>query len=129
MKYLKPLLAPWTGAYPGGGVFLHDEVNSANLVHELHAIGKQHPVSGADFVFLEELLPRIASCLGFQADGFENVALFLENLWMIRFFVVDVTEYLESLCVLPVVVEVSRGLWKPKDDKDDNLKYKLYWGG
>lgn len=66
---------------------LHDEVDAANLVHELDTVREQHTTSGLDFVLLEELIPAVLALLLFELQHLQHIPLLSLNsrvmLWRI----------------------------------------------
>jgi len=104
-----------------GDVDVHNKVDAANLIHELHAVCQQHSLASLHFVAMEQVAPLVATFLSLQADGFKDIILFLDNLGMIRLSIVDVTQNFESLLIPALVIEVPWRLGKAKDQNNDNL--------
>lgn len=70
---------------------------------------------------MEQVAPLVATFLGLQTDGFEDVVLFLDNLGVIRRAIVDVAQNFEGLFIPASIVEVPWRLWKTKDQSNDDL--------
>lgn len=102
-------------------VNLHNEVNAAHLIHELHAIGQHHSPTSLDFVALEDLPPFVFSVSPFQLNRIEDVFLLRRNFGMVGRAIPNFAKYLQRFLVTSVSIEPAGRLWKAEDQEDYDL--------
>ena len=97
-----------------------DQVDPADLVHELHAVGQQDATTGLDVVARQDLAPLVLAVLGLHGDGLEDVVLLGLDLGVVGLAVVDVAEDLQGLVLAAVAVAVAWRLREAEDEDDDH---------
>lgn len=83
---------------------LHHKVNTSNLVHKLHTIGKQDSLPSLYLVAVKDLPPRVTALTSFKRDGLEDIVRLLDDFRMIRVPRVNITQNLKSFLVPALVV-------------------------
>lgn len=98
---------------------LHNKVNAANLVHELHAVREQDALSGLDLVLLEDMQPALLG-LALEREGMQDLSLFLLDGRVIGLLVKDVAEHLDGIVMSAFVEQITRRVRKSENENDDD---------
>lgn len=100
-------------------VLLHNEIDTAHLIHELNTISEHHSSSSLNFVALEDIPPPVFAVLALELQRLENVLLLLGDFLVVGSAIKDFAEDLERVVVATVGIEPSRGFGNA-ENKDDN---------
>lgn len=98
---------------------LHNKVNTANLVHELHAVREQDALSGLDLILLEDMQPALLG-LALKRKSMQNLSLFLLDGRVIGLLVKDIAEHLDGIVMPAFVEQITRRVRKSENENDDD---------
>ena len=96
-----------------------NQIDSADLVHELDTPGKKDSLAGLHFVVAEDLPEGLLANGIFKFNGRQDTSTLVDNELIIRLTVVYGTQNIDCFLFLTVVHEPSRGLREAEDQNDD----------
>ena len=75
------------------------------------------------FVLLQQLAPFVLSMFLFQFQRFQNLGVFLGNLWIIGCTIINIAQYSECFFASAVLVQVARRFGESKNKDNDELSH------